>query len=82
MARAERAHLLCREAAELARKGKIDEADESATRGIIELKERSVFTFLIMYLITDKCYGSVLRTPNFTSHGISELWDKDLARRS
>ena len=46
LARAERAHLLCREAAELARKGKIDEADESATRGINELKERSVFTLL------------------------------------
>jgi hypothetical protein len=85
LARAERAHLLCREAAELAHEGKLDEADESATRGINELKERSVFTllsFLIMYLITDECSGSVLRAPYFTSQGISEFWDEDLARRS
>jgi hypothetical protein len=46
LARAERAHLLCREAAELVYEGKIDEAEESATRGINELEERSVFTLL------------------------------------
>jgi len=46
LARAERAHLLCREAAELARKGKINEAEESATRAINELKKRSVPTLL------------------------------------
>ena len=83
LARAERAHLLCREAAELAREEKIEEAEESAIRGINELKERSVSTlfFLIGYLITDECYGSVLRAPNFRSRSISELWDRDLARR-
>jgi hypothetical protein len=42
LARAERAHWLCRKAAELAREGKIKEAEEYATRGIDELKERSV----------------------------------------
>jgi hypothetical protein len=44
LARAERAHWLCREAARLAREEKYDEADGSATRGINELKERSVST--------------------------------------
>ena len=44
LARAERAHLLCREAAELAREKKFKEAEESSTRGINELKERSVST--------------------------------------
>jgi hypothetical protein len=44
LARAERAHWLCRKAAELAREGKIEEAEECATRGIDELKERSVST--------------------------------------
>jgi hypothetical protein len=44
LARAERAHWLCRKAAELAREGKIEEAEEYATRGIDELKERSVST--------------------------------------
>jgi hypothetical protein len=44
LARAERAHWLCRKAAELAREGKIEEAEEYATRGIGELKERSVST--------------------------------------
>jgi len=84
LARAERAHFLCREAAELARKGKIEEAEESAIRGINELKERSVSTlfFLIGYLITDECYGSVSEAPNFALQGISELWDENLARRS
>ena len=42
LARAERTHLLCREAAELAREGKIKEAEESALGGINELKERLV----------------------------------------
>ena len=42
LAKAERAHLLCREAAELAREGKIEEAEENAVRGINELKERLV----------------------------------------
>jgi len=42
LARAERALWLCRKAAELAREGKLEEAEESATRGINELKERSV----------------------------------------
>jgi hypothetical protein len=44
LARAERAHWLCRKAAELAHERKIEEADEYATRGIAELKERSVST--------------------------------------
>ena len=44
LARAERAHWLCRRAAELAREGRIREAEEYATRGIDELKERSVST--------------------------------------
>ena len=44
LARAEHAHWLCRKAAELACEGKIEEADECATRGIDELKERSVST--------------------------------------
>jgi hypothetical protein len=44
LARAEHAHWLCRKAAELAREGKIEEADECATRGIDELKQRSVST--------------------------------------
>jgi hypothetical protein len=60
LARAEHAHWLCREAAELARKGKKMEAEELARMGINELKERSVFTPfffspLIGYLITDEC---------------------------
>ena len=42
LARAERAHWLCRKAAELAREGKGEEAEEYATRGIDELKERLV----------------------------------------
>jgi hypothetical protein len=46
LARAERAHLLCREAAELGLEGKFEEAEETAIRGINELKERSVFTLL------------------------------------
>jgi hypothetical protein len=44
LARAEHAHWLCRKAAELAHEGKFEEADECATRGIDELKERSVST--------------------------------------
>jgi hypothetical protein len=42
LARAEHAHLLLREAAVLASKGKIQEAEDSAVRGIDELKERLV----------------------------------------
>jgi hypothetical protein len=52
LARAERAHWLCRKAAELAREGKIKEAEECATRGIDELKERSVLSFL--HWVSDK----------------------------
>jgi len=44
LARAERAHWLCRKAAELGSEGKVEEAEEYATRGIDELKERSVST--------------------------------------
>ena len=44
LARAERAHWLCREAAKLGQEKKYEEAEESAIRGIHELKERSVFT--------------------------------------
>ena len=44
LARAERAHWLCRKAAELAREGKIKEAEEYTIRGIDELKERLVST--------------------------------------
>ena len=43
LARAERAHWLCRKAAELAREGKGEEAEEYARRGIDELKERLVY---------------------------------------
>ena len=53
LARAERAHLLCREAAELGREGKIDEANESATRGINELKERSVPLLYFLSCVLD-----------------------------
>jgi hypothetical protein len=45
LARAEHAHWLCRKATELAHEGKLEEADECATRGIDELKERSVSTW-------------------------------------
>ena len=44
LARAERAHWLCRKAAELGSEGKVEEAEEYAIRGIDELKERSVST--------------------------------------
>ena len=44
LARAERAHWLCRKAAELGSEGKVEEAEEYATRGLDELKERSVST--------------------------------------
>jgi len=44
LARAEHAHWLCRKAAELGRENKYKEAEESAIRGINELKERSVST--------------------------------------
>ena len=44
LARAEHAHWLCRTAAELAHNEKFEEAEEIATRGINELKERSVST--------------------------------------
>ena len=43
LARAERARRLCRKAAELGQENKYKEAEESAIRGINELKERSVF---------------------------------------
>jgi len=39
LARAENAHLLCREAAELARGGMYEEAEDTAVRGITELNE-------------------------------------------
>ena len=39
LAKAERAHWLCREAAELASRGKFEEAEETAARGIIVLKD-------------------------------------------
>jgi hypothetical protein len=42
LARAERALLLCREAARLGSEKNFEEAEESATRGINELKERLV----------------------------------------
>ena len=44
LARAERAHSLCRKAAELACEGKREEAEACAIRGIDELKERLVST--------------------------------------
>jgi hypothetical protein len=44
LARAKQAHLLCRDASRLARKGKYEEAEETATRGNNELKERLVST--------------------------------------
>ena len=43
LAKAERAHFLCRKAAELARNQEFEKAEESATRGINELKERIGF---------------------------------------
>jgi hypothetical protein len=39
LARAEYAHSLCREAAELGQRGMFEEAEETAARGIVELKE-------------------------------------------
>jgi len=39
LAKAEYAHSLCREAAELAQRGMFKEAEETATRGIVELEE-------------------------------------------
>ena len=39
LAKAEHAHMLCREAAILAQRGMFTEAEENATRGITELKE-------------------------------------------
>ena len=42
LAKAECAHFLCREAAELAKRRMFEEAEETATRGINELKERLV----------------------------------------
>jgi hypothetical protein len=53
LARAEHAHWLCRKAAELAHEGKIEEADECATRGIDELKERSVFLLGFLNWVSD-----------------------------
>ena len=44
LAKAERAHWLCRKAAELGRENKYEEAEVSAMRGVNELKERSVST--------------------------------------
>jgi hypothetical protein len=44
LARAERAHFLCREAARLANEKSYDEADERAAKGIDELKKRFVST--------------------------------------
>jgi hypothetical protein len=42
LARAEHAHLLLRQAAALASKGKIQEAEDSGVSGIDKLKERLV----------------------------------------
>jgi hypothetical protein len=42
LAKAENAHLLCREAAELARNGRYKEAEESAAAGVKSLSERLV----------------------------------------
>jgi hypothetical protein len=39
LAKTEYAHMLCREAAELAQRGMYKEAEETAARGIVELKE-------------------------------------------
>jgi hypothetical protein len=81
LAKAERAHWLCRKAAELASEGKTEEAEETATRGIDELKERSVFysVFLIGYLITDECHDSVAQAPDMGPKGIPESYDKESA---
>jgi len=77
LARAERAHSLCRKAAELAREGKGEEAEECATRGIDELKERLVSVFLIGYLITDECHGSVARVPDMGPKPLPESFDEE-----
>jgi hypothetical protein len=47
LATAEHAHWLCRTAAELARQRRFEEAEESAERGIKELKERSVYSIFL-----------------------------------
>ena len=54
LAKAERAHFLCREAAALAQRTMFEKAEENATRGINELKERLVVYTLssLGYLLT------------------------------
>jgi len=84
LARAEHAHWLCRKAAELAHEGKIEEADECATRGIDELKERSVFysVFLIGYLITDEYHDSVSLVPDMGPKPTPESFDEESTRKA
>ena len=83
LARAEQAHWLCRKAAELAREERFKEAEETAIRGINELKERSVSNsvFFIGYLVTDEFHDSVSLAPDVMYSGISELWDEEIVDR-
>jgi hypothetical protein len=46
LTKAEHAHLLCREAAELARSRRYEEAEQMAANGVDELRARLVFFFL------------------------------------
>jgi hypothetical protein len=77
--KAERALLLCREAARLGTEKRFEEAEESARRGINELKERLVFysLFLTRHLIADEYCGSVVIAPKLMGNDISELWDEE-----
>ena len=76
-------HWLCRKAAELAREERFKEAEETAIRGINELKERSVSNsvFFIGYLVTDEFHDSVSLAPDVMYSGISELWDEEIVDR-
>src|SRR4051794_16920218 len=83
LARAEQAHWLCRKAVELAREERFKEAEETAIKGINELKERSVSNsvFFIGYLVTDEFHDSVSLAPDVMYSGISELWDEEIVDR-
>src|SRR2546423_3438006 len=76
LARAEHAHWLFREAAELARKEKFEEAEETARRGMDELKERLSLYVFIRYLITDECHDSVSEVQDMGLGGIPEFYDR------
>ena len=79
LAKAEHAHWLCRKAAELGRENKYEEAEVSAMRGVNELKERSVSTWVFNWDLITECYDSVLMVPEITLDGVPE-YDADLAK--